>query len=65
MNDIDRFDWGTPFRVYRPPISTDGSHTIEKFDTKEQAELYAAATGGTDVCGVLTFGAKSVTLPNP
>ena len=33
MNDIDRFDWGTPFRVYRPPISTDGSHIIEKFDT--------------------------------
>ena len=46
MNAIDRFDWGTPFLVYRPPISTNDNYTIEKFDILEQAELYAAMVGG-------------------
>ena len=46
MNAIDQFDRGTPFLVYRPPISTNDNCTIEKFDILEQAELYAAMVDG-------------------
>ena len=46
MNAIDQFDRGTPFLVYRPPISTNDNCAIEKFETLEQAELYAAMIGG-------------------
>ena len=46
MNYIDHFDWDTLFLAYRPEISTDDSCIIEKFDTFEQAELYAAVVGG-------------------
>jgi hypothetical protein len=54
MNAIDRFDWGTPLLVYRPPISTNDSYTIEKFDILEQAELYAAMVDGEVYEHILT-----------
>ena len=46
MSDIDQFDLATPFLVYRPPISTDDRHIIEKFGTLEQATLLATMIGG-------------------
>ena len=64
MIDVDQFDWGTPLLVYRPPISTNDSYTIEKFDILEQAELYAAMVDGEVYEHILTDYIGRDTKPN-